>query len=352
MEQLYYNFILNYMEQSITIFNCENNKYFISNTPPLNYFKERPKHYEISTFVNMCCNPRIKQYDFVQINKIISIKKIKSISIDSKSMRQFSSAKDYIDYNIDRAVFIYMYKYGIENVRGGSYTDLELPLLTKQFIMNEWKKIFGLEDISKQKVQQQNAQSLNAQQQMAQQQMAQPLNAQQQMAQPLNAQPLNAQPQQENYDLETLFEDLYKITHYEEIISLTTGIDDISINTIRLYVVNPNTHIQMKHPIFTGNRMQSIYKKISAESNFTKYLIRKNLHYLDDLTSMYLFIKAELIHMKSELAKLNSKYGSIENLQNMINKEISNLDNISSNEKLPFAIPVYSDDLSNLGQKL
>jgi hypothetical protein len=100
------------MEQSITIFNCENNKYFISNTPiptlipthiptpipisPLNYFKERPKHYEISTFVNVCCNPRIKQYDFVQINKIINIKKIKSISIDSKYMRQFQSAKDYI----------------------------------------------------------------------------------------------------------------------------------------------------------------------------------------------------------------------------------------------------------------
>jgi hypothetical protein len=176
---------------------------------------------------------------------------------------------------------------------------------------------------------------------------SQPLNSQPLNSQPLNSQPLNAQPQisqaiQENYDLETLFEDLYKMTHYEEIISLTTGIDDISINTIRLYSVQPNTNIQIRHPMVTGNKMQSIYKKISAESNFTKYLIRKNLHYLDDLTSMYLFIKAELIHMKSELAELNSKYGSIENLQNIIDKEISNPDNISSNEKLPLAIPIYN----------
>ena len=99
--------------------------------------------YDISTYVEITC-PHIKQYDFFKNNKIISIKKIKSIYIDIKSSEfiKFNGCvQDYINYSIDNIVFKYMNKYGIYYVRGGSYTDLELPLLIKQFIMDELKKL-------------------------------------------------------------------------------------------------------------------------------------------------------------------------------------------------------------------
>ena len=52
-------------------------------------------------------------------------------------MRQFQSAKDYIYSYIDKLVFKYMNKYGIDNVRGGSYTDLILLPVQYQFISSK-----------------------------------------------------------------------------------------------------------------------------------------------------------------------------------------------------------------------
>ena len=352
------------MELTITIFNCENDKYFITYMTNMGSKKLDPMRYDISTYVEITC-PHIKQYDFFKNNKIISIKKIESIYIDIKSSEFRKSngcAQDYINYTIDNIVFKYMNKYGIDNVRGGSYTDLELQLLTKQFIMDELKKLNNgklIDNITGQPLNSQplNSQPLNAQPLIdnitGQPLNSQPLNSQSLNSQPLNAQPLNAQPQisqaiQENYDLETILEDLNKMSYYKEKLNETKEIDQLNLNTIKLYSSSSNDSIKaqlkFKYPIL--DRMGIVYKNISTRSNFTKYLS-------NNLITKYLNLKAELFHMTLELAKLNSKYGSIENLQNIIDKEISNHDNIFSNEKLPLAIPVYNYDLSkNLYSKM
>lgn len=62
------------MEQTIIIFNCENDKYFITYMTNVGPKKLDPMHYDISTYVEITC-PHIKQYDFFKNNKIISIKK-------------------------------------------------------------------------------------------------------------------------------------------------------------------------------------------------------------------------------------------------------------------------------------
>ena len=347
----------------IIIFNCENDKYFITYMTNVGSKKLDPMRYDISTYVELTC-PHIKQYDFFKNNKIISIKKIKSIYIDIKSSEFRKSngcAQDYINYSIDNIVFKYMNKYGIDNVRGGSYTDLELQLLTKQFIMDELKKLNNAQPLNSLAL---NSQSLNSQSLNAQPLNSQPLNAQPLNAQPLNGklidnitgQPLNSQPLnaqllnaqllnsqaiQEIYDLETILEDLNKMSYYKEKLNETKEIDQLNLNTIKLYSSSSNDSIKaqlkFKYPIL--DRMGIVYKNISTRSNFTKYLS-------NNLITKYLNLKAELFHMTLELAKLNSKYGSIENLQNIIDKEISNHDNIFSNEKLPLAIPVYNYDLS------
>ena len=153
----------------------------------------------------------------------------------------------------------------------------------------------------------------------------------------------------EYLDLETTFEDLNKMLYYEEILDLTK----IIMYHPSIYNVKVCSIQLIKNAELIKN-INSIFRKIYQEEQFTKYFKTAKMILLrDNITNMYLCIKAELIHMKSELAKLNSKYGSIENLQNMINKEISNPDNISSNEKLPLAIPVYNYDLSkNLYSKM
>ena len=140
----------------------------------------------------------------------------------------------------------------------------------------------------------------------------------------------------EQFDLETTFEDLNKMLYYEEILDLTKVImNQLSINNIKIDPMRPMQYANLS-PIF---------RKIYEEEKFTKYFkTAKMILRRDNITNMYLCIKAELIHIKSELAKLNSKYGSIENLQQIIDKELSIRPDTKLEKKdsdIPIAIPVF-----------
>jgi hypothetical protein len=140
----------------------------------------------------------------------------------------------------------------------------------------------------------------------------------------------------EYLDLETTFEDLNKMLYYEEILDLTkVMMYHLSINNIKVDQMGSTQY---------GNIPQ-IFRKIYQEEQFTKYFkIAKMILRRDNITIMYLCIKAELIHIKSELVKLNSKYGSIENLQQIIDKELSIRPDTKLEKKdsdIPIAIPVF-----------
>ena len=353
------------MEQTITIFNCENNKYFISNTPtprpthipthrptpipiptpiptpPLNYFTKKPKHYEISTFVNVCCNPRIKQYDFVQINKIISIKKIKSISIDSKYMRQFQSTKDYINSYIDKLVFKYMNKYGIDNVRGGSYTDLILSPVQYQFISNKLKKLYKSHNMAKQdivtdtctktdtgtKTDTKTDTKINVDCEWENDDID------------TNTDDKSVDKTVDKVDINSILNDLNKMTFYVEILRLCSDIDPDhftidDLNNIIKKNTGPNMSISsiVNYPIIRKIESYSYYLlNFSTRSNY--FEIRERYRELNtgrplNLITQYLNLKAELINIKSELAKLNLKYDSVENLQKIIDEELNNPDRL------------------------
>jgi len=150
----------------------------------------------------------------------------------------------------------------------------------------------------------------------------------------------------EYLDLETTFEDLNKMLYYEEILDLTKVMmyHLSSINNIKVDQMGSTQYGNI--PQIYGNIPQ-IFRKIYQEEQFTKYFKIANMilrRGRDNITIMYLCIKAELIHIKSELVKLNSKYGSIENLQQIIDKELSIRPDTKLEKKdseIPIAIPVF-----------
>jgi hypothetical protein len=176
-----------------------------------------------------------------------------------------------------------------------------------------------------------------------------------------NVRPMTVQPIQENYNLETILDDLNKMTFYDQILKSTKDIDQLSFDTIKLYSDSLYEINQINNRNL--NKLRTIYPSLNNIERYSRYICENTgstfvdfweryrhlkLQTPFNITTQYLNLKAKLKYIKSEQVKLNSKYGSIENLQNMINKEISNPDNISSNEELPFAIPVYSLSLIHI----
>lgn len=51
------------------------------------------------------------------------------------------TVKDCDFYDIDKYTKIYMNKYGIENVRGGTYSELKLDENVKNFLINEFRTV-------------------------------------------------------------------------------------------------------------------------------------------------------------------------------------------------------------------
>jgi len=151
----YYN--LN-TRKTIYIFYCEDNKYFITYANA-NISRKTSTAVEniipvpipingeidigdlpISFFVNKNC-PDLNECDFIKKHKIIGMKEIKSLIIyDLKKnhrdhylrlTRQISDCQivkllEIYENTLDNLIIKYMHKYGIDNVRGGSFSGLIL----------------------------------------------------------------------------------------------------------------------------------------------------------------------------------------------------------------------------------
>jgi hypothetical protein len=321
------------MEQIITIFNCENDKFFILNTPSLKRVKEDPtnyelSYYELSTFVNIHCSPHIKQSSFIQNNKIIGIKKIKSIIIDANYMKEFRSTNNYANFKIDKIVLKYMHKYGINNVRGGSYENLNLSSLEYMFIIDELNKLYGVDNMTKQNNMLQlrdNSTNTVPMSDSVIQLRDNSTNTVPMSDSVVKVQVLDFVQKDDipiKCELDSLIEDLNKMSYYDRTLNLTNEINLLNLNTIRLYstlniMSQSREQIRNKYPII--DQMSNIYNTILLRSNIVKYSDPVN----DNLITIYLNLKAKLKQMKLELTELNSKYGSIENLQQIIDKELN-----------------------------
>jgi hypothetical protein len=167
----------------IYIFNCENDKYFITyhtvKAACINIINDRTQispvyvpsgknnyiemdndlvNLPIPSFVNKYC-PHLNECHFIKKNKIISMREIKSLILYeytnekmqsiSLSLRthsltpeiQMLKFMEIYENNLDDLIIKYMHKYGIDNVRGGSFSD---EILTKdqiKQIQDKFKKL-------------------------------------------------------------------------------------------------------------------------------------------------------------------------------------------------------------------
>jgi hypothetical protein len=156
----------------ICIFNCENDKYFItytsygvscknsnraSNIIPVEIPSDCIIDCDIgiSSFVEKNC-PSLNEYDFIKNNKIISIKELKSLVFDQQSINKFVSScthgaptpsnqilkvMEFYENYLDNFILKYMHIYGINNVRGGSYIQLNLSNDQNDQIINKLNKL-------------------------------------------------------------------------------------------------------------------------------------------------------------------------------------------------------------------
>ena len=97
------------MELNIVVINCENNKKFL-------YLSDDSIFNLESSYNDYSC-------EFISKNKAIFVEKIIKI-------------EDIFD--LDKYVKYYMYNYGIDNVRGGSYSDNNLSSELVEFIKREF----------------------------------------------------------------------------------------------------------------------------------------------------------------------------------------------------------------------
>jgi hypothetical protein len=413
--------------KAIYIFNCEHNKYFITyattalsaiNDPIINSpMKNNNLVYVlndgdinlgynlISFFVNKNC-PNLNECDFIKYNKIINMKEIKMFSLyafdgwnyDSGKTTKYKTLKllEIYENYLDNLVIKYMYKYGIDNVRGGSFSEpvltwgqirqiknkfkkldlnqidgesttdfnglqIKLKLTTKYLNMNSNEDIlvkptieedYIHKEISTQEVEKKKKKKWKKKgyrsQDMPKQNMPKQDMPKQNM--PKQDMPKQDMPKQEelkqvdlsdevdladlfdevddiddvekNYDLSTILEDLNKMSLYDHILKSTKEIDKLSFNTVKLYsTLDEYTQykdlLRIKFPMI--DCIETTYRNICTELNITKYF--ENCY---NLTTEYLNLKAELKYIKLELDELNSRYGSIDNLQQIVEKEISN----------------------------
>jgi hypothetical protein len=136
-------------------------------------------------------------------------------------------------------------------------------------------------------------------------------------------------------DINYILNDLNKMTFYEEISRVSSDIDpdhftiDDLKNIIKKYS-GPNIFTAGSinhHPIIRKIESYSYHLlNYSTKSNYVEIKERYKFLRTDiplNLITQYLNIKAELIHIKSELTKLYSKYDSVANLQKIIDEELS-----------------------------
>jgi hypothetical protein len=153
LERLRHSFPLPLLSRKVIyIFNCEDDKYFITYATTRLYFPIDAKidmgDLPISFFVNDNC-PNINKCEFIKNNKIISIKEIKSLmpydfnTLNSQSLSdcQILKLMELYENYLDNLIIKYMHKYGIDNVRGGSFTETILTIDQIKYIKDKFKKL-------------------------------------------------------------------------------------------------------------------------------------------------------------------------------------------------------------------
>jgi hypothetical protein len=282
----------------LVIFNCENNKLFITHSQNSDVLNGCPF---ITIFVDKYF-PDLNTCDFIKNNKIISIKEM-FIHDKTRTRKQ--------NYNIPEVekictdiIFENMQEYGINNVRGITYIELNFDKFQYQAIRDELKKRYGSENI------------------------------------------INYQPNDEKLisnipDIEIALADLNKMSYFDKILNFMKDFEQINFSLVNL-LDQLNDNDQRKIQLITKNPILSklgLYSQIiCSDKEIDPYLMK----FLDkpqqlrlmccpqltlpilDLTTQYLNLKTKLKFFKSELKKLENKYESINNLQRVINDHLEN----------------------------
>jgi len=229
-----------------------------------------------------------------------------------------------------------MNKYGIDNVRGGSYTDLILSPVQYQFISNKLKKLYKSHNMAKQDIVT-NTDTDNTDAKIN-------VNCEWDnddidTNSDTNSDDKSVDKTVDKVDINSILNDLNKMTFYVEILRLCSDIDPDhftidDLNNIIKKNTGPNISVSsiVNYPIIRKIESYSYHLlNSSTRSNYVEIIeryreLKTNLPL--NLITQYLNLKAELIHVKSELAKLNLKYDSVENLQKIIDEELNNPDRL------------------------
>jgi hypothetical protein len=287
---------------NIIIFNCANNKFFVTFTHSRDNSILYGQSDPISNFIDIFL-PKLNVCDFIKTNNIIGIKD-RYIYKDKNNRIHYDQCE--IPDIIDNIVLKYMQEYGINSVRGGTYTDININKYLYQIIRNELIKIYGSEN---------------------------PINDNSQLEEISTNQDTIQDTIQDTFQINTdisnidiLSSDLNKMSYFIKILNLTEDIEQINFSLV-IYFDQVNdqdqkTKLKIKNPIL--NKIKSYHSLVHSGHITDQYI---HMSHADgyfpnhaDLTTKYLNIKIKLKSFRYELVKLEAKYGSIENLQNIINK--------------------------------